>query len=556
MSERTYALLKEAWIPVRRQSGVRQWIAPHQITSKNETDPVKGPDWGRADFDAATFEFLIGLLATACPPNGISDWKQRYDNAPTPEALAAAFAPLADAFWLDGNGPRFMQEIDQLDVSPSPVSSLFIEAPGANTEKNNADLFQKRGRIEMLGMPAAAIALFTLQTYAPSGGAGHRTSIRGSGPLTTLGVPPSAQDTLWHRAWLNVPEFEMPMPLALERIFPWLAPTVTSEGKRPPIGPDDIDPRGVFWGMPRRIRLDVETLPTPSQCSLFGVQTGVAVATYRTRPWGMNYGPLEHPLSPMYRQKVTSTEWLYVHPQPGSLTYRHWIDMAAEDMGTSALRRPASAVSTARRRLEALRSGNGRLWAAGYDMDNMKARGFVEATFPLFALVSNNDTSSKMANERLDASARKWVEAANEVASLTIGAAKHALAADSSDSSQLGSIREDYFARTQTLFFQLLRAVGDALTRDPEDAETGGKNTEAFFAQALRPAALVMFDQHVPLLRPSAREAERIVAARLSLISALGGYGKRGQALYEKLGLAPSAAKSAGQKNGKRERTA
>jgi CRISPR system Cascade subunit CasA len=449
-----------------------------------------------------------------------------------------------------------MQEMGQLDVSPSPISGLFIEAPGANTEKNNADLFQKRGRIEMLSMPAAAMALFTLQTYAPSGGAGHRTSLRGGGPLTTLGLPPSAQDTLWHRVWLNVPECETPLPSALERIFPWLAPTMTSEGKRPPIGPDDIDPRGVFWGMPRRIRLDVEKRPTPTQCSLFGVQTDLAVATYRTRPWGMNYGPLEHPLSPMYRQKITSTEWLYVHPQPGSLTYRHWIDMAAEGPGTSALRRPASAVSTARRRLEALRSGNGRLWAAGYDMDNMKARGFVEATFPLFALSEANATLSKMANERLDASARKWVEAANDIASLTIGAAKQALAVESSDSSQLSSVRQDYFARTQILFFQLLRALGEALTRDAEDTKTSDEYTETFFAQALRPAAFAMFDLHVPLLRPSAREAERIVAARLSLTSVLGGYGKRGEALYEKLGLAPPAMKSAGQKNGEREKTA
>jgi CRISPR system Cascade subunit CasA len=231
--------------------------------------------------------------------------------------------------------------------------------------------------------------------------------------------------------------------------------------------------------------------------------------------------------------------------------------MAAEGAGTSALRRPAPAVSTARRRLEALRSGDGRLWAAGYDMDNMKARGFVEATFPLFALVSHDAALSKMANERLDASAQKWVEAANDIVFLTIGAAKQALAADSSDSSQLGVIREDYFARTQTIFFQLLSALGEELTRDPEDTEASGKYTETFFAQALRPTAFVMFDQHAPLQRPSAREAERIVAARLSLTSALAGYGKRGQALYEKLGLAPSATKSAaGQKNGKKERTA
>ena len=70
-----------------------------------------------------------------------------------------------------------------------PVGALLIDTPGANALRKNTDLFVKRGRIEVLSRAAAAIGLFTLSAYAPAGGAGIRTSLRGGGPLTTLLLP-------------------------------------------------------------------------------------------------------------------------------------------------------------------------------------------------------------------------------------------------------------------------------------------------------------------------------------------------------------------------------
>ncbi|MGG2362666.1 type I-E CRISPR-associated protein Cse1/CasA, partial [Salmonella enterica] len=81
---------------------------------------------------------------------------------------------------------------------------LLIESPGANTLKKNLDHFVRRGRVEVLAPAAAAMALFTLQTFAPSGGAGHRTSLRGGGPLTTLvrpGTVAGLSDALWPLLW-------------------------------------------------------------------------------------------------------------------------------------------------------------------------------------------------------------------------------------------------------------------------------------------------------------------------------------------------------------------
>jgi CRISPR type I-E-associated protein CasA/Cse1 len=83
--------------------------------------------------------------------------------------LATAFDPFADAFVLDGEGPRFLQDFDALDGEVLPVESLFIEAPGANTIKLNKDLFVKRGQSRMVSRAATAMAVYTLQQFAPSG---------------------------------------------------------------------------------------------------------------------------------------------------------------------------------------------------------------------------------------------------------------------------------------------------------------------------------------------------------------------------------------------------
>ena len=91
----------------------------------------------------------------------------------------------------------------------------------------------KRARIARLSRPAVAMALFTLQTYAPGGGAGHRVGLRGGGPLTTLVVPDGTEGRvpLWHLVWTHMVQLDpeqssKPADLAtLSKVLPWLAPT-------------------------------------------------------------------------------------------------------------------------------------------------------------------------------------------------------------------------------------------------------------------------------------------------------------------------------------------
>ena len=75
--------------------------------------------------------------------------------------------PLAPAFNLLGAGPRFLQDREPLEGAGNPPDMLFIDSAGDSTAKKNADLMVRRGRYETLSLPLAAMALYTLQAFAP-----------------------------------------------------------------------------------------------------------------------------------------------------------------------------------------------------------------------------------------------------------------------------------------------------------------------------------------------------------------------------------------------------
>lgn len=514
----SFNLLHERWLPLVRRSGRREWVSVAALTDELAVDPFVRPDWGRADFDAATLEFLIGLLATAFTPQDDFDWQALWCAPPSAAQLAQAFVPLEAAFKLYGDGPRFMQELGGVAGDASPVSGLFIEAPGGNTVTKNTDLFQKRGQLSALSLPAAAMALFTLQAFAPSGGAGHRTSLRGGGPLTTLVLP--KDDTLWAKLWLNVPSGMPPLPEAGggASVFPWLGPPRSSEKGAPALGFEDMHPLSAFWWVPRRITLDMPVACDAGVCAVSGEATEVAIATYRTRPWGMNATGPFHPLSPMYRTKPNDPEWLFVHPQPGGLGYNHWVDIVFA--GTpDATRRPASIVPeiiTARAQAS---GAYRRLWVAGYDMDNMKARGFVEASFPLFL---PEDPAALPALER---HARELVEGARETLSALRGAVSKALALEKTDASRIAALTRQFYDATEAAFFDGVRQLAEAFSQDIEDDATGLRVAGDFLEKALRPSALRLFDEAAPLIVLCGREKDmgRVVEARRHLVSALFG---------------------------------
>ena len=78
---------------------------------------------------------LIGLVATACAPRDNNAWLKWWKNPPDPATLDAAFTPFRQAFALGGDGPRFLQDHDDLVSDAEPVERLLIEAPGDNTSR-------------------------------------------------------------------------------------------------------------------------------------------------------------------------------------------------------------------------------------------------------------------------------------------------------------------------------------------------------------------------------------------------------------------------------------
>lgn len=523
-------LLTDPWLPARRQRSGSCVIRPAQIAEWIDADPAISIDWPRADFRIASLELLIGLLATACPPRDHHAWLDWWETPPSPEVLDAAFAPLAHAFALDGEGPRFLQDFDDLAADREPIERLLIEAPGDSTTRNNTDLLVRRGRVASLGRPAAAIMLYTFQSWAPAGGAGNRTGLRGGGPLTTLAIPHPAS-SLWHLLWANVACGRPPATADLPRVFPWLAPTMTSEGSRT-VTPQSSHPLQCWWGTPRRIRLDFIPADPAVPCDLTGTPDNVQVIGWRQRPRGANYAAWGgvHPLTPTYRQKPGS-EVLPVHPQPGGIGYRHWLGLVLAT--GDGLRLPATAVHEWRQ--DRVRDAfpddptdNSRMLAAGYDMDNMKARAFVETEMPLPAMADAE------AQKQLDRLSAMLVVSAERVASLLRGAVRSALFSQGAtvklDSELLSSVRERLWEQSEPDFFQALHnaARRGAVEPFPECAT---------WRTMLHTLAIRLFDEAAPLTADSAAAAPRIGRARRQLLFALLGYGKDGTALFNDLNL-------------------
>ncbi len=381
-----FNLVTERYLPVLRASGTKDRIAPWEITTDYADNPVVALDAPRSDFNGVLAQFLIGLQQTTFAPKDRREWEDRlFGQPPTPEELKAAFVQFEYAFNLDGDGPRFMQDFDPLAAQkPLPITALLIDTAGSETH------FIKNLPEQGFSPALAAMALYALQTNAPAGGAGHRTSLRGGGPLTTLVVcapdDPKQPATLWQTLWLNVLEasYFKSQHNRPEDIFPWLAPTRTSEkdSKTQVTTRDDVNPLQMFWGMPRRIRLDFENVGS-GECGLSGEHSELLIRQYRTRNYGVNYsGAWEHVLSPHNRSEV---EVLPMHAK-GQINYRHWLGLVQSNQDKKIQRVPAATIQRFwRQRLQ--RDGyRFRLWAFGYDMDNMKPRCWYEATMPLFEL--------------------------------------------------------------------------------------------------------------------------------------------------------------------------
>ena len=311
-------LLCEPWIPTDRGPAT-----PAQALT------AQSLAWPRPDFDSACYQLLIGLLQTAivrdparCPDE--STWARL--RAGPPADLSDWFAPFNHAFELFGK-TAFLQEYEGLAGDPVALSLLLPENPGENAQKKSADLTRwVRAVPPSVSLPVAAMALYADAIFGVRWGRGHRQGARGENRWTTL-VMPDREAAVWERVWLNVLSHRRWEALRGEepwldaRVFPWLAPTMTSENGQG-VTPKDAHPCQIYWTMPRRIRLGE---PEMGLCGVTGVR-GPVVRSFTRAPNGANYEAWVHPLSP-YVQKNDGTRVPLSIGRP-HVGYDAWVGLA------------------------------------------------------------------------------------------------------------------------------------------------------------------------------------------------------------------------------------
>lgn len=525
-------LINDAWIPVRRANGTTEKIEPWRLTDHMGAgnSPIVAVASPRPDFDGALTQFLIGLMQTTCTPETESAWWNWRESPPAPDVLASKFKLVAGAFNLSRDeGSLFMQERLAADdkSKPHPVSYLLIGAATDSTLKQNIDHFQKRLATEedCLCPECSAAALYTLQTFAPSGGGGGEgkfTGIRGGGPLTTLILG----KTLWETVWLNVVYGNTFKATTNLPIFPWINTKAFITEKSPvkTVHSNDMDARHVCWGMPRRIYLDFTENSSETQCLVCRQVTASVCRRYRDRSGGLTYRyevrvnnkkekkpswifP-HHPLSP-YNENCDpeDTHPSAVHPQPGGIGYRHWLGLVENSTKGNTRRLPATVVeqfrSTARE--------DCRMWAFGFDMDNMKARCWYDATMPILAVDEGLESAFSAAVDQV-------VQAAFWVADILRKRTKDALFGDSEPSGELGFVQADFWSATEAQFFENVRDLRDVMRQ-------GGGEYPVLeqWLTTLRRAAFTVFDTYSQTGDFDAADPRRVALARNELAKSLNG---------------------------------
>jgi len=509
-----YNLLHEQWIPVKRKAGEKpEYISPSQITDRLATNPIIALAAPRPDFNGALIQFIIGLVQTACPPTDESEWQEKFRNPPPPEELKAVFGQYADAFNLDGNGPRFMQDLDLTETvgEQNNIDHILMEMPGDQTLHKNTDHFLKRETVRNICLSCGAMALFTLQTNAPAGGKGHRTSLRGGGPLTTL----VRGKTLWETIWLNVitrdsfGHFGNVKKTDASDMFPWLGHTRTS-GKNETTTPQNVHPVQMFWGMPRRIRLIFENHTDAILCDLCGCSVHDHTSGYSDKSYGINYKDGWHHILSPYSTDLKTGKSLPRHGQPGGISYRNWLGLIQNSSEKNFMNEPAVVVQLFREerepRLPETPDVLFQLWAFGYDMDNMKARSWNEGTMPLLHI-------DKKIRSEYESRVSQMIKTANLIAFNVRVSIKKALFVPGAEiSGDLSVIDSEFWQNTEPDFYSQLGELQENLKN-----EQHLNDLKLQWLSILTREGEMLFDRYSQSNMISVADPKRIALARRDL---------------------------------------
>lgn len=539
----TLHLLHDAWIPVLRQDGTRATIRPADIARDHDSNPITELSAWRPDFDAALMQFLIGLHYTCLQPADEEAWIEQWEDPPSGPDLERAFEPIAPYFHLGPAVPRFMQDQEELSNAPRSIRQLLIDAPGEQTLTHNKDVFLKRDDTFCLGAPAAAMALLAMQLNAPSGGQGHRTSLRGGGPLSTWWQG----KTLWQTVWMNIlPRTSWATPRHTRDVrdrFPWAGPCRESKAASGIVEPTPERRLLYFWSTPRRIVLHFEN--AAGLCSISGENASVTVRTYSTKNYGENYsGPWsEHPLTPHYCSNE-GAETIPVKGLPGGMNYRSWAGLAYRSQAGSGRVGTPAEVATRMPELLAevlaseLDGPQAMLRTTGYDLDNMKAKSFIDAQIPVPIKLS-------MPRPLFESTVNQMILASNDAYYILRSTVRNALLGRATITSggkvtwrAEGNTGTTFFEGLDRAFLQRTEADFTSLVDDlSTGTETAAQAIKEQWLQALSNAALAEFDRATGYDMFRGLDPQAAVLARRELRWAVS---PRAKKLRQTLGLPPA----------------
>lgn len=454
-------LLTTPWLPVIYRNGTQGKMAPVDLANEEIVDIAAT----RADFQGAAWQFLIGLLQTVLAPRDGFGWDDVWDGGLSAQRLKDAFAPFEAVFTFGPQFPSFMQDHQPLDGEAVSLALLLPEFPGSQALKRNTDHFVKRGSVEAMCPHCAALALFSLQLNAPAGGKGYRTGLRGGGPITTLvelhRYQTELQPPLWRKLWLNVmPQQATRMNTAREddaRVFPWLAPTRTSEKASGTTTPEQADALQAYWGMPRRIRIDFAHTRR-GECDLCGETSEALLERMTVKNYGVNYEGWVHPLTPYRMPQKEGGERFSVKGQPGGLLWRDWLGLNLGCQSDNNLESPARVIAFhLENQPEDSDTG---IWAFGYDFDNMKARCWYEHHLPVLRIPPAQQGA-----------ARQTLQSATSFATRTLSKLRSALKEawfenPKHASGDFSFIDADFWLQTQPDFLALITQVKNDASGD------------------------------------------------------------------------------------------
>ncbi len=509
-------LIKDPWLPIIRKNGVREKIAVHGLLQNYSDNPVMELVAPRPDFKNALYQLLIGIVQVSAMPEYEEDWADLFETPYDSKVFSDQVLEYAECFEIDSENAAFMQDFELREAEEKPVSALLIEAPGANTIKNNQAHFIKGGMVEQVDAYWAAVALYALQTFAPSGGVGHRVGLRGGGPLTTI-LLPEGVSTLWEKLWFNVISEEYlsillgdPSLKAKSDIFPWLKASKLSDTKGSELYSSEVHPFHHFFGMPRRIRLNFTH--ESGICDLTGENSGALVKSYIAKNYGNNYdGAWMHQLNAYVHDPKKPDEFaLSVKAQPGGIGYRHWLGQAVESEKVI----PAMVIKLSREsnyRKDIVKERGFKIWAAGFDMDNMKARCWYESTIPLMSM--DKDEAREVAQF-----VETMVKQAQEISVSLRTSVKAAWANRVSDlKGDMSFLDTSFWQNTESSFYQIL----DSLVIDLSDIEMRNTLVDKW-SFALKNEVESLFDSNALAQQEEGLNMKRVVKAREDLNKGIG----------------------------------